>query len=117
VVAALVPAAVLVVLLPAAWPGAVALVALGAGAGWARFRAAGLGVDDERVLVRSRLLARTTLVARTARLQEHSLAQDPLQRRARLARLAVAVGSGRRAAVAHLELDVAREAFERLRRG
>jgi putative membrane protein len=112
---ALAPAAALTALVPAAWPAAAALMALAAAAGWARFRAAGLGVDDERVLVRSRGLARTTLVARTARLQEHSLAQSPLQRRAGLARFAVAVGSGRRAQVAHLELAVAREAFDRLR--
>jgi putative membrane protein len=115
VLAAVAPAAALVVLVPAAWPAAVALVALGALVGLGRFRAAGLGLDGERVLVRSRVLARTTLVARTARLQEHSLAQGPLQRRARLARLGVAVGSGRRAAVAHLDLDVARAAFDRLR--
>jgi len=109
-------AAALVAVVPAAWPAAPLLLALAVAAGLARFRAAGLGLDDERVLVRSRLLARTTLVARTARLQEHSLAQSPLQRRARLARLAIAVGAGRRAGVAHLDLAQAREAFERLRR-
>jgi putative membrane protein len=115
VVAALVPAVALVVVVPAAWPAAPAAVALVAAHGWARFRAAGWRLDGGRVVVRSRRLARTTLVARVARLQEHSLAQTPLQRRAGLARLAVAVGSGRRAAVAHLELAVARALFDRLR--
>ena len=50
------------------------------------------------------------------RLQEHSTAQNPFQRRAGLADLAVAVGKGGRARVRHLEAPVAAELWERLRR-
>ncbi len=91
------------------------LLALGALEGVGRFRAAGWRLGDGRLVLRSRLLARHTLVARATRLQEHALSQSPFQRRARLADLAVAVGSGRRQRVAHLEQSTARGLFERLR--
>ncbi|HEV2769658.1 MAG TPA: PH domain-containing protein [Solirubrobacteraceae bacterium] len=98
-----------------AWWALPVLSALGALEGVGRFRAAGWRLGDGRLVLRSRMLARHTLVARAARLQEHALSQSPLQRRAGLADLAVAVGSGRRQRVAHLEESVAREVFERLR--
>jgi len=98
-----------------AWWALPVLAALGAVEGVGRFRAAGWRLGDGRLVLRSRMLARHTLVARAARLQEHALSQSPLQRRARLADLAVAVGSGRRQRVAHLERSTARELFERLR--
>ena len=49
------------------------------------------------------------------RLQEEELAQNPFQRRAQLADLSVAVGSGKRGRVAQLELSTAQGLFERLR--
>ena len=99
---------------PALWPAGLAPPLLGAAGGLLRFRAAGWRLGDEHLVLRSARLARTTLVTRPGRLQEHSLGQDPLQRRAALADLGVAVGSGRRAGVAHLEAEVARGPLPRL---
>ena len=96
------------------WPLLVApLLALD---GWLDYRAAGWRLRDGRLAMRSRRLAWSTLLMPAARLQEHSIAQSPLQRRARLADLAVAVGKGGHAQVRHLELPVAAELWERLRR-
>jgi uncharacterized membrane protein YdbT with pleckstrin-like domain len=66
-------------------------------------------------VVRSRVLARRTLLARVDRLQEHGLRASPVQRRAALADFEVAIGSGRRGRVRHLEAGVASALFERLR--
>jgi uncharacterized membrane protein YdbT with pleckstrin-like domain len=96
------------------WPLLVApLLALD---GWLDYRAAGWRLRDGRLVMRSRRLAWSTLLTPAARLQQHSIAQSPLQRRARLADLAVAVGKGGHAQVRHLELPVAAELWERLRR-
>jgi putative membrane protein len=84
--------------------------------GWWSFRAAGWRLRDGRLAIRSRLLARTTLLTPAARLQQHATAQNPFQRRAGLADLAVAVGKGGRARVRHLEAPVAADLWERLRR-
>ncbi len=84
--------------------------------GWLDYRAAGWRLRDGRLAMRSRRLAWSTLLTPAARLQQHSIAQSPLQRRARLADLAVAVGKGGHAQVRHLELPVAAELWERLRR-
>ncbi|MEO8691141.1 MAG: PH domain-containing protein, partial [Solirubrobacteraceae bacterium] len=84
--------------------------------GWWTFQAAGWRLRDGRLAMRSRLLARTTLLTPAARLQQHAIAQNPFQRRAGLADLAVAVGKGGRARVRHLEAPVAAELWERLRR-
>jgi putative membrane protein len=84
--------------------------------GWWSFRAAGWRLRDGRLAMRSRLLARTTLLTPVARLQQHATAQNPFQRRAGLADLAVAVGKGGRARVRHLEAPVAADLWERLRR-
>ena len=62
----------------------------------------------------SRRLAWSTLLAPAARLQQHEIAQNPLQRRAGLADLAVAVGKGGHARVRHLDEPVAAELWERL---
>ena len=98
----------------APWPLLVApLLALD---GWLDYRAAGWRLRDGRLAMRSRRLAWSTLLTPAARLQQHSIAQSPLQRRARLADLAVAVGKGGHAQVRHLELPVAAELWERLRR-
>ena len=84
--------------------------------GWWSFRAAGWRLRDGRLAMRSRFLARTTLLTPAARLQEHAIAQNPFQRRAGLADLAVAVGKGGHARVRHLDAPVAAELWERLRR-
>jgi putative membrane protein len=80
------------------------------------YRAAGWRLQDGRLALRWRRLARTTLLTPAARLQEHAIAQNPLQRRAGLADVAVAVGKGSRGRIRHLELAVAADLWERLRR-
>jgi putative membrane protein len=103
-------------LLPAVAPWPLLLAPLLALDGWLDYRAAGWRLRDGRLAMRSRRLAWSTLLTPAARLQQHSIAQSPLQRRARLADLAVAVGKGGHAQVRHLELPVAAELWERLRR-
>ena len=104
------------VLFPAIAPWPLLLAPLLAVDGWLDYRAAGWRLRDGRLAMRSRRLAWSTLLMPAARLQQHSIAQSPLQRRARLADLAVAVGKGGHAQVRHLELPVAAELWERLRR-
>ncbi len=58
------------------------------------FRAAGWRLEDGRLAVRSRRLARSTVLAPAAGREFHDLAQTALQRRARLADVAVAFGKG-----------------------
>jgi putative membrane protein len=107
-------AACLLVPSVAPWPLLVApLLALN---GWWSFQAAGWRLRDGRLAMRSRRLPRTTLLTPAARLQQHAIAQNPFQRRAGLANLAVAVGKGGHARVRHLEAPVAAELWERLRR-
>ena len=96
---------------PELWPVAAAVALLGIGHGVSRHRAAGWRMSDGRVLMRRRRLARRTLIALVGRLQEHTVAQTPLQRRRRLAGLELAVASGRRARVAHLDASVADGVF------
>jgi putative membrane protein len=84
--------------------------------GWLDYRAAGWRLRDGRLAMSSRTLAWSTLLAPAARLQQHSIAQNPLQRRAGLADLAVAVGKGGHARVRHLEEPVAADLWQRLRR-
>jgi uncharacterized membrane protein YdbT with pleckstrin-like domain len=81
-----------------------------------RYGAAGWAEDGRRFVVRGRVLARRTLLARLDRLQEHGTSVSLLQRRAALADFQVAVGSGRRGRIRHLEAGVAGRLFERLRR-
>jgi putative membrane protein len=100
---------------PALWPVLPALALLGGVEGILRWRAAGWRVDGSRIVIRQRLFARRTLLARVDRLQEHELSVSPLQRRGRLASLQVAVGSGRRGRVRHLDRAVAGSLFEWLR--
>jgi putative membrane protein len=98
----------------APWP---LLAAPGLGLhGWLRYRSAGWRLSDGRLALRSLRLARTTLLTPAARLQEHAIAQNPFQRRAGLADLAVAVGKGGGARIRHLEAPVAADLWERLRR-
>lgn len=102
-------------LITGAWWALLPLLVIAALEGLGRFRAAGWRLADGRVVVRERKLARHTIVARAERLQQHSRSQTPLQRRAGLADLAVAVGSGRRGRLAHLEAATADDLFHRLR--
>lgn len=83
--------------------------------GWLNYRAAGWRLTEGRLALRSRQLARVTLLARADRLQEHSLAQNPLQRRAQLGDVSVEVGKDGEARVRHLEAATAQELWERLR--
>ena len=83
--------------------------------GWLDYRAAGWRLHDGRLAMSSRRLAWSTLLAPAARLQQHEIAQNPFQRRAGLADLAVAVGKGGHARVRHLDEPVAAELWERLR--
>jgi putative membrane protein len=98
---------VIAVLAQAVWPAMPVLLLLALLAGELRFRAAGWRLADGRVVLRSRGIARTTLVADVRRLQEHGTRQTPLQARRDLADIGVAVGSGRRAQVRHLEARTA----------
>ncbi len=107
--------AALAVVVPALWPAALAGMALGAALGVARFRAAGVGLEHGRVVLRSRAIARTTVLARRHRLQAHHLSVSPLQRRGDVATLAIVLGSGTSLAVRHLDAGRGRAAFEALR--
>jgi putative membrane protein len=83
------------------WP--LLLAPLGALYGALGFRAAGWRLEDGRLAVRSRRLARTTVLAMTAAREFHELDQTALQRRARLADVAVAFGKGTTARIRHLD--------------
>jgi putative membrane protein len=112
-------AAVLVAAAPAAWPAAPALLAAAVLSGLDAYAAAGLRLapdgDGERVVLRARRrAARVTLVARRRRLQELGVSRSPLQRRAGLATVSVAVARGTRVAVRHVERPLAATFVERL---
>jgi putative membrane protein len=101
-------------LAPGVGPWAVALALPLALLGWVAHAGAGWRLDDEFVVLRTQRLARTTIAAPVRRLQEHSVRQSPLQQRAALADLGLAVGAGTRARVRHLEAATAWELWERL---
>ena len=96
--------------------GPYALVVLLAAAlyGRARWRAAGWRLREGRLAVRSMLLARTTVLAPARFRESHTLAQNPFQRRARLADLQVAFGKQTTARIRHLDVADARAAWSRL---
>jgi putative membrane protein len=62
--------------------------------GWLRYRDAGWALEDDRLVVRSRLLTRTTAIAPRRRLQSRATARSPFQRRVRLATFQARVASG-----------------------
>jgi putative membrane protein len=62
--------------------------------GLLRYRAAGHGLDDDRLVLRFRRLARTTVVVPRSRLQSRGYSVSPLQRRKELATFKVEVASG-----------------------
>jgi putative membrane protein len=116
-VAGLVVGGVATVAWTPAWPALAVLGLLGLVDGLSRYRVAGWRLAAGSIAVRQRLLSpgHRTLIARTGRLQEHSLAQSPFQRRARLANLSLRVGTGRTGRVEHLERATAARLFEVLR--
>jgi putative membrane protein len=100
---------------PAAWPAIPILTALAALDGLVRFRNAGWRLHGDRILLRRGSFTRRTLLARPNHLQDHSLAQNPLQRRAQLATLSITVASGTDSTVPHLDSTDATTLFQRLR--
>src|SRR5829696_2772092 len=62
--------------------------------GWLRHRDAGWALEEDRLVVRSRLLTRTTAIAPRRRLQWRATVRSPLQRRVRLATFQAQVASG-----------------------
>lgn len=79
----------------AAWVFAALLLLLPAALyGWLRYREAGWALEDDRLVVRSRLLTRTTAIAPRRRLQSRATVRSPLQRRVRLATFQAQVASG-----------------------
>jgi putative membrane protein len=62
--------------------------------GWLRYRDAGWALEDDRLVVRSRLLTRTTAIAPRRRLQSRVTVRSPFQRRVRLATFQARVASG-----------------------
>jgi putative membrane protein len=62
--------------------------------GWLRYRDAGWALEDDRLVVRSRLLGRATAVAPRRRLQWRAVVRSPFQRRVRLATFRAQVASG-----------------------
>jgi putative membrane protein len=89
----LICALVVIFLFP--WGLSVLLFALPAALyGLLRHRAAGHGLDGDRLVLRFRRLARTTVVASRSRLQSRGYSVSPFQRRIGLATLEVEVASG-----------------------
>jgi putative membrane protein len=86
------------------------------GYGLLRFRTAGWRLRDGRLAIRHLRLARTTVLGPAANREWHEVAQNPFQRRARLADLVVTFGKQTAARIRHLELATATSAFERLGR-
>jgi putative membrane protein len=96
---------------PAAWPVVPVLVIAAVLSGLDAYAAGGLrlaGGADRRIVVRGRRRgARVTLVARRHRLQRLEVARSPLQRRAGLATVSIAVAGGTRLGVRHVERALA----------
>lgn len=81
--------------------------------GWLRYREAGWALEDDRLVVRSRLLTRATAIAPRRRLQSRATVQSPLQRRASLATFQAKVASGGGGAELQI-VDLGSEAAESL---
>jgi putative membrane protein len=117
VLAALAASTALIALWGAAWPAAPVLLVVAVGTGLDAFAAGGvrLHAEDARVVVRARRRgSRVTLVARRRRLQELHVSRSPLQRRAGLATVSIAVARGTRLGVRHVELALAGTVLTRL---
>jgi putative membrane protein len=94
------------------WPLLAALPA--AAYGVVRFRAAGWRFEGGRLAVRSLVFARTTVLAPAINRESHAISQTLLQRRARLANLAVEFGRSTNASIRHVEAAVASDTWERI---
>jgi putative membrane protein len=115
--AALAAGGVTLAVVPAAWPAVPLLIATAVLSGVDAHAAGGLRLHDgdARVVVRARRRgARVTLVARRRRLQELDVSRSPLQRRAGLATVSIAVAGGTRLGVRHLERALAARVVARL---
>ena len=73
---------------------ALLLLLLAAFYGWLRYRDAGWALEEDRLVVRSRLLTRTTAIAPRRRLQSRATVRSPFQRRVHLATFEARVASG-----------------------
>jgi putative membrane protein len=71
--------------------------------GWARFRAAAVGLEDRRLAVSSRRLGRRRIVADARAVQWRTLRASPFQRRRGLATLAVGLATGGEESVRDLD--------------
>lgn len=80
-----------------------------------QYRAAGVALEERRLVLRSRALARTTVIALVDRVQHRRVTQTPFQRRAELAHLAVALSSRRVVRVSFFDAEVARRLLAELR--
>lgn len=96
-------------------PWSVLALPLGAGYGWARWRAAGWHLRDGRLAVRTLRIARVTVLAPARFRESHAWAQNLFQRRAGLADLSVAFGKRTTARIRHLEAARVFEVWSRLR--
>ncbi len=103
-------AGALALALASPWP--LVLAPLGVAHGVLVHRAAGWRLEGGRLAVRRRQLARVTVLAPAAGRESHDLGQTVLQRRARLADVAVSYGKGTVARIRHLDADVARGLWE-----
>ncbi len=79
--------------------------------GWARFRAAAWRVRDGRLAVRSLTFARVTVLAPVRLRESQTVSQNPFQRRADLATLAVPFGKSTTARIRHLDVADANRAL------
>jgi len=101
---ALVPALITLVVVPEAWQVVAVLpLVLGLVLGESRWRGAGWALGPETLTVRNQLVARTTLLALARRVQRVQRRSQPFQRRVDLATFGVALATGRRGTVRHLE--------------
>jgi putative membrane protein len=98
-----------------AWPAIPTLTLLFALDGLIRYRNAGWRLTPTTIALRRGSLTRRTLLANPTRLQDHSLAQTPLQHRAALADVSITVASGTNATVSDLDATTATTLFTRLR--
>lgn len=108
--AALVASAIIIILLPAAWPAAPVLVLVAIASGIDAYNIAGLRLveTEPRIILRARRRGSlVTLIARRRRLQELELTRSPLQRRAGLASIHLEVARGTRLGVRHVERPLA----------
>lgn len=90
------------------------LVLVGAVWGWVRFKGTGWEVSSDHLVLRFRNLARTVVILPRRRLQARSVSQNPLQRRASLATLAVRVARGTEFEVVDMDASDAEDVLGRL---